>query len=153
MGPHVLQVRPSTPRRPHPRRADAAPPAVPPLAPTLPLGPSHPRHEGHAPPCRLSAPSTLYWRKGDGGTVPDRDLAERVDKEVLGSVCREYRVRELALFGSALRSDFGPASDVDVLVDFLPDSPVRASSTSSGSSMCSRTGYFTKTSTLWRMEG
>jgi hypothetical protein len=32
--------------------------------------------------------------------------------------CRKWSVREFSLFGSVLRSDFGPASDVDVLVRF-----------------------------------
>jgi hypothetical protein len=39
-------------------------------------------------------------------------------------LCRKYNVRELALFGSALRDDFGPASDVDLLVDFKPEATV-----------------------------
>jgi uncharacterized protein len=34
---------------------------------------------------------------------------------------QRWRVRELSLFGSALRDDFGPASDVDVLIDFEAD--------------------------------
>ena len=34
--------------------------------------------------------------------------------------CRRWKVAELALFGSVLRPDFGPESDVDVLVAFLP---------------------------------
>ncbi|MBC8106017.1 MAG: nucleotidyltransferase domain-containing protein [Anaerolineae bacterium] len=34
--------------------------------------------------------------------------------------CRKYRVAELSLFGSALRDDFGPASDVDVLIALAP---------------------------------
>ena len=34
--------------------------------------------------------------------------------------CRRNRVRRLALFGSVLRDDFGPESDVDVLVEFEP---------------------------------
>ena len=36
----------------------------------------------------------------------------------LADFCRRWEVRELALFGSVLRDDFGPQSDVDVLVDF-----------------------------------
>jgi hypothetical protein len=36
--------------------------------------------------------------------------------------CQKWKISELALFGSALRPDFGPASDVDVLVTFAPDS-------------------------------
>lgn len=38
-----------------------------------------------------------------------------VDVERLAALCRRYRVSELALFGSALRHDFSPDSDVDVL--------------------------------------
>src|SRR3954452_18845021 len=38
----------------------------------------------------------------------------------LAEICRRYGVRRLALFGSALRDDFGPASDVDLLVEFQP---------------------------------
>lgn len=34
--------------------------------------------------------------------------------------CRRRRIRRLALFGSVLRSDFGPQSDVDVLVELEP---------------------------------
>jgi hypothetical protein len=34
--------------------------------------------------------------------------------------CRRYQVRSLALFGSVLRADFRPDSDVDVLVEFEP---------------------------------
>lgn len=42
----------------------------------------------------------------------------------LAAFCRRYRVRELSLFGSVLRDDFGPESDVDVLVDFEPETRV-----------------------------
>lgn len=38
--------------------------------------------------------------------------------------CRRWHVRELSLFGSALREDFGPRSDVDLLVAFEPGAPV-----------------------------
>jgi predicted nucleotidyltransferase len=41
----------------------------------------------------------------------------------LTALCRKWRVRELALFGSVLRDDFNPESDVDVLVSFEPDAP------------------------------
>jgi uncharacterized protein len=41
----------------------------------------------------------------------------------LESFCRKWRVRELALFGSVLRDDFSPESDVDVLVTFAPEAP------------------------------
>jgi predicted nucleotidyltransferase len=36
--------------------------------------------------------------------------------------CRRWKIIELALFGSILREDFGPDSDVDVLVTFAEDS-------------------------------
>jgi len=39
----------------------------------------------------------------------------------LVAFCREHGIRRLAIFGSALRDDFGPDSDVDLLVDFEPD--------------------------------
>ena len=35
--------------------------------------------------------------------------------------CRRWKVTEFALFGSILREDFRPDSDVDVLVSFVPD--------------------------------
>ncbi len=43
-----------------------------------------------------------------------------VDPERLRAFCRGWKVAELALFGSALRDDFGPRSDVDVLVRWEP---------------------------------
>ena len=39
----------------------------------------------------------------------------------LARFCRRWKIRELALFGSALRDDFGAHSDVDILVDFETD--------------------------------
>lgn len=38
----------------------------------------------------------------------------------LASFCRKQGISRLSIFGSALRSDFGPESDIDVLVEFLP---------------------------------
>ncbi len=43
-----------------------------------------------------------------------------VPKEKIAAFCRRNHIRELALFGSALRSDFRPDSDVDMLVEFEP---------------------------------
>jgi len=43
-----------------------------------------------------------------------------VDRKRLAEFCRRHHIRRLALFGSALREDFGPDSDVDVLVEFEP---------------------------------
>lgn len=44
-----------------------------------------------------------------------------VDKERIAEFCRKWRVKELSVFGSALRADFRPDSDVDVLVVFEDD--------------------------------
>lgn len=44
-----------------------------------------------------------------------------VDTEKIAAFCRQHRIRRLALFGSVLRPDFRPDSDVDVLVEFEPD--------------------------------
>lgn len=44
--------------------------------------------------------------------------------EQIAALCREYRVRELSVFGSALRQDFGPDSDIDLLVLFEPDAKI-----------------------------
>jgi predicted nucleotidyltransferase len=43
-----------------------------------------------------------------------------IDRARLADVCRRRHIRRLALFGSVLRDDFRPDSDVDVLVEFLP---------------------------------
>ena len=44
-----------------------------------------------------------------------------VDKQEVAEFCRKNHIRRLALFGSVLREDFGPDSDVDVLVEFDPE--------------------------------
>jgi predicted nucleotidyltransferase len=45
-----------------------------------------------------------------------------VAEEQIAEFCRRWRIVELSLFGSALRDDFRPDSDVDVLVAFASDS-------------------------------
>lgn len=47
-----------------------------------------------------------------------------IPKEKLAEFCRHHHIRRLALFGSVLRDDFGPDSDVDVLVEFEPGTRV-----------------------------
>lgn len=47
-----------------------------------------------------------------------------VAKDRIMEYCEKYQVRRLALFGSVLRDDFGPESDVDVLVEFEPGTTV-----------------------------
>ncbi|MBU7017057.1 MAG: nucleotidyltransferase family protein [Theionarchaea archaeon] len=43
-----------------------------------------------------------------------------VPQDEIASFCKKHHIRKLALFGSVLRDDFGPDSDVDVLVEFEP---------------------------------
>lgn len=43
-----------------------------------------------------------------------------IDREAVASFCRRHYMTRLALFGSVLREDFGPDSDIDVLVKFKP---------------------------------
>jgi len=44
----------------------------------------------------------------------------KIDEDRLREFCRRWRLLELSLFGSVLRDDFRPDSDVDVLVAFEP---------------------------------
>jgi predicted nucleotidyltransferase len=48
-------------------------------------------------------------------------LAIPVPHDEIAAFCRKWGIRRLAFFGSVVRDDFGPASDVDVLVEFKPD--------------------------------
>ena len=41
-----------------------------------------------------------------------------IDREKISDFCRRHHIRKLALFGSVLRDDFKPGSDVDILVEF-----------------------------------
>ena len=43
-----------------------------------------------------------------------------VDRSTIAAFCRRHHIRKLSLFGSVLRDDFRPDSDVDVLVEFEP---------------------------------
>ena len=51
----------------------------------------------------------------NGVEIPEQAVAE---------FCRQHGIRRLSLFGSILRDDFGPDSDVDVLVEFEPGTRV-----------------------------
>ncbi len=42
-------------------------------------------------------------------------------KDKIAKFCKRWKIRELALFGSALRDDFDRDSDLDILVSFAPD--------------------------------
>jgi predicted nucleotidyltransferase len=47
-----------------------------------------------------------------GVLLPEAEIAE---------ICRRYQVRELSLFGSAVRGGLRPDSDIDMLVDYFPE--------------------------------
>jgi predicted nucleotidyltransferase len=44
-----------------------------------------------------------------------------IPKDKIVEFCRRWKIAEFSLFGSVLREDFGPESDIDVLVAFTPD--------------------------------
>ena len=43
-----------------------------------------------------------------------------IDQDRIADFCRKHHIRKLALFGSVLRDDFRPDSDIDVLYEFEP---------------------------------
>jgi len=49
-----------------------------------------------------------------------RKLPIDIPKKEIEIFCRKHHIRKLSIFGSALRDDFTPESDVDVLVEFEP---------------------------------
>jgi uncharacterized protein len=53
-------------------------------------------------------------------------MAHNVDLPLdeISKICRNYRVRELSIFGSYLREDFRPDSDIDLLVEFASDAEI-----------------------------
>ena len=51
----------------------------------------------------------------------EKDIPFEVDRQVLADFCRKHHIAKLAFFGSVLRDDFRPDSDVDVLVEFEPE--------------------------------
>lgn len=48
----------------------------------------------------------------------------QVDSPSLAEVCRRYGVKELSLFGSAVRGEMHPESDIDIMVEFEPSARV-----------------------------
>jgi len=74
--------------------------------------------------CQMSqSPSPDEYQaalRGENGAMIDR---LGVTLSQIEEFCRKWRVREFSLFGSVLRDDFGPDSDVDVLVAFEDDAP------------------------------
>jgi len=54
------------------------------------------------------------------GSDSVRPRGMRIPMKKLADFCERNHIRRLALFGSAVHGDFGPTSDVDVLVEFEP---------------------------------
>jgi hypothetical protein len=44
-----------------------------------------------------------------------------IPQQLITDFCRRHHIRQMSLFGSVLRDDFGAGSDIDVLVSFAPD--------------------------------
>ncbi|HEU5315085.1 MAG TPA: nucleotidyltransferase domain-containing protein, partial [Chloroflexota bacterium] len=62
---------------------------------------------------------------GNVSASSDRAAARLgISPEQIKRLCRKWQIAELSLYGSVLRDDFRPDSDVDVLVTFLPDAHV-----------------------------
>lgn len=53
-----------------------------------------------------------------GSTIP------QIPRKDLKTLCKKYRVRELLLFGSAARDELSEGSDIDILVEFMPNSKI-----------------------------
>jgi hypothetical protein len=68
------------------------------------------------PACPARREAARPCRQVEGKVAPRISI----DHEKLAQLCRRRGIRKLALFGSVLRDDFGPASDIDVLVEFEP---------------------------------
>ena len=47
-----------------------------------------------------------------------------IPKDRIAEFCKRNQIRRLSLFGSVLREDFGPESDIDILVEFEPGARV-----------------------------
>ena len=71
---------------------------------------------------RPNRPEVGHNETNMGRTLQLGDV--EVDETKLAEVCRRSRVRELSFFGSAARGHMRPDSDVDLLVEFLPDAGI-----------------------------
>jgi len=48
----------------------------------------------------------------------------QISEDQLSSICNKYLIKELSIFGSALRKDFDEDSDIDLLIEFKPEAAV-----------------------------
>ena len=80
----------------------------------------HPHHENPNPTkaeVHAHAAATRARKRAEAAAM---GIAVEVGKDAIARFCRRRHIVRLAFFGSVLRDDFGPQSDVDVLVDFAP---------------------------------
>lgn len=63
-------------------------------------------------------------RRNVGSADRVSEFVLNLPKDAIEAICAKYHVKELALFGSALRSDFRQDSDIDVLVEFESDTAI-----------------------------
>ena len=56
--------------------------------------------------------------------VTTLDRLPQISNNTLVTICRQYKIRTLSLFGSILGEEFNAESDVDVLVEFEPDARI-----------------------------
>ena len=69
----------------------------------------------------LRAPVAVQLLRPNQPTLAVLHMARiQFDEESVARFCREHHIRKLSLFGSVLRDDFRPDSDVDLLVEFEP---------------------------------
>src|SRR5437588_11243279 len=71
-----------------------------------------------------TSPTIMSANQPRPGVEPRVDTVElhgiTLSRSWIAEFCRRHHVRRFALFGSILRDDFGPESDIDVLVEFEP---------------------------------
>src|SRR6266550_8857495 len=79
---------------------------------------------GQSPSSNRANEQPFEHRRQDDSPRLGRSIMERmsphisIDRDVVSAFCRRHHITRLALFGSVLTDDFGPDSDVDVLVEF-----------------------------------
>jgi uncharacterized protein len=68
----------------------------------------------------VSRKQVRHTSKRSGTALPSRFASSefQLPKDVIADFCRRHHIRRLAIFGSALRDDFRPDSDLDILVEF-----------------------------------
>ena len=68
-------------------------------------------------------PARMHEYQPDVSEARRSDARVPVPYERIADFCRRYNLAWCALYGSVIRDDFTPESDIDVLVDFMPEGP------------------------------